>query len=501
MGNGCMGIQSRLVAALFFASVLLSAADSVYSPQIPKAWVQSELEEMDVPVAQPAYAQKAVSPDYYYRIPVANIYKRYPVYGPGREPAGYMEKLKRLEPELVFRPERLKTKEDWIRAGEIVFDAPASYGTEVNIDDLSTSAWYSATAVPIAKDGTLPWVRYVIREPGKIEVANLSCGFCHTRVLPDGTVVKGAQSNFSFDRAIAFRDRRRTPPDTIRNNWLGLFTIQWVPDMQRRLEQASTEEIVAAHESIPPGVFARNRSNPFYPPAVPDLIGVAKRRYFDRTGSARHRGVADLMRYASMAQGIEFLSNFGGFIPSGEEKFSKLPAPETQERFSDEQLYALAMYLYSLQPPPNPNHLDSVAEAGRKIFQREGCAGCHTPPLYTNNKLLPVSRFKAPPEHLHKYDILNTPIDTDSRLTLLTRRGAGYYKVPSLRGVWYRTAFEHNGSVASLEDWFDARRLRDDYVPTRFVGYGVQPDPERFAATNLGTEAAGLGEEIARRFP
>lgn len=30
--------------------------------------------------------------------------------------------------------------------------------------------------------------------------------------------------------------------------------------------------------------------------------------------------------------------------------------------------------------------------------------------------------------------------------------------------------FEHNGSVASLEDWFDPRRLRDDYVPTGYVG-------------------------------
>jgi hypothetical protein len=34
--------------------------------------------------------------------------------------------------------------------------------------------------------------------------------------------------------------------------------------------------------------------------------------------------------------------------------------------------------------------------------------------------------------------------------------------------------FEHNGSCAALEDWFDPARLRDDYVPTGFVGYGVK---------------------------
>jgi hypothetical protein len=30
--------------------------------------------------------------------------------------------------------------------------------------------------------------------------------------------------------------------------------------------------------------------------------------------------------------------------------------------------------------------------------------------------------------------------------------------------------FPHDGSCATLEDWFDPRRLRDDYVPTGFLG-------------------------------
>ncbi len=458
---------------IFLASSLIAADKAPYHPQIPKAWVEAEFEQMDVPVSQPAYSPKAVSPDYYYRIPVIPIYKSYPVYAPGRAPAGYLERLKRLPPELAFDATRLQTKEDWIRAGEIVFDAPASYGTDVSMEDLANPDWYSATGVPIARDGTVPWVRYVIRGTGNVEVGNLSCAFCHTRVLPDGTVAKGAQSNFAFDKAIAFRNRRRGQPDEIRTAWLSLFTVQWLPDMQRRLEQSSVEEISLAHDSIPPGVFARNRSSPYYPPAVPDLIGVANRRYLDRTGSARHRGIADLMRYASMAQGIEFLSNFRGFIPAGE-NFSKLPPPHAVERFSDEQLFAVATYLYSLQPPPNPHRFDATAQAGRKVFEQQGCAGCHLPPFYTNNKLLPAPGFAIPPEHSSKYDILNIPIGTDPRLTLATRRGTGYYKVPSLRGVWYRSAFEHNGSVATLEDWFDARRLREDYVPTGFAGHGVK---------------------------
>jgi hypothetical protein len=55
-----------------------------------------------------------------------------------------------------------------------------------------------------------------------------------------------------------------------------------------------------------------------------------------------------------------------------------------------------------------------------------------------------------------------------------TRRGTGYYKVPSLRGVWYRSMFGHNGWSASLEDWFGPNRLREDYVPTGFKPYGAE---------------------------
>jgi len=84
--------------------------------------------------------------------------------------------------------------------------------------------------------------------------------------------------------------------------------------------------------------------------------------------------------------------------------------------------------------------------------------------------LTPVTGFKV---KQGTNDVLKIFVNTDPYLTLNTRRGTGYYKIPSLKGVWYRGPFEHNGSVATLEDWFDLRRLRDDYVPTAFRGYGV----------------------------
>jgi hypothetical protein len=218
--------------------------------------------------------------------------------------------------------------------------------------------------------------------------------------------------------------------------------------------------------------MARHGTSLFSPVQIPDLIGLRERRYLDRTGLVRHRDIGDLMRYAALNQDADVLTRYGEFRPI-EVVFGKLPEPGRLARYSDEQLYALALYVYSLKPPSNPNQLTALAVQGEKVFQREGCGACHTPPLYTNNKLTPVEGFKVPGDHRTRFDILPLSVGTDPTLALTTRRGTGYYKVPSLKGVWYRGPFEHNGSVVTLEDWFDPKRLRDGYVPTGWTGYGV----------------------------
>jgi hypothetical protein len=141
-------------------------------------------------------------------------------------------------------------------------------------------------------------------------------------------------------------------------------------------------------------------------------------------------------------------------------------------RAPDEALYALTMYLYSLPPPSNPHRSDPRIAAGQKIFERERCAGCHTPPLYTNNKLTLARGFTPPPEHKRFLDIMNVSVDTDPNLALKTRKGTGYYKVPSLKGVWYRGRYLHDGSLTTLEEMFDSLRLRDDFVRTGFAPLG-----------------------------
>ena len=136
------------------------------------------------------------------------------------------------------------------------------------------------------------------------------------------------------------------------------------------------EDIASPHDAIPPGVLARHRTSSCYPVQVPDLIDVKHRHYLDRTGLQQHRGIVDLMRYAALNQGADDLASYDGFVPADRPNFKKLPDPSDLDsvggRYSDEQLYALALYLYSLKPPPNPNKFDTVAAHGQKIFDREG---------------------------------------------------------------------------------------------------------------------------------
>jgi hypothetical protein len=457
---------------ILFSTTASILAQSQYRPEIPKTWDAMALGSLEVPQPNPSYSPVAVPVEYYYRVPVRPVYKTYPVYAPGREPTHYMEWLENQEPEVVFDPARLRSQHDWIKAGEQVFDAPFGFNFVITVADVRSPEWVEHVQPPLTKAGVMPFVTYVVRQKGKVELGTFACAMCHTRVMPDGTVIKGAQGNFSIDRANGF-GFRHVPREIVRLIYRTLSGAPWlVPDPADLANTLSSEELAAQFDAAPAGVIVRHRSSMNYPVATPDLIGVKNRRYLDRTGLVQHRGIGDLMRYAALNNEMDFLSKFGDFIPRGD-NFRSLPDSSTQLRYSDEQLYALSEYLYALKPPLNPNKPSALSRAGERVF-KGNCAGCHTAPFYTNNKLMPVSGFSVPVSHKEKYDILAVDIGTDPGLTLRTRRGTGYYKVPSLQGVWYRGPFEHNGSVATLEDWLDPKRLDPEYVPTGFKGYAMQ---------------------------
>jgi hypothetical protein len=201
----------------------------------------------------------------------------------------------------------LKTESDWIKAGEIVFDSAVVY------DGITTAAKCKSAGLVrqdrplLTRDGIMPFYRYVIREKGKLELGRLACANCHTRVMPDGTALKGAQGNRPFDsfRAYALRSQR-FQPQAVYALERRLFAAPWLRfDPASRIERMSVEQVAAAHQEIPPGVLGRHRSSPFDPVQVPDLIGVKERLYLDRTGLQPQRSIVDLMRYAALNQGAD----------------------------------------------------------------------------------------------------------------------------------------------------------------------------------------------------
>ena len=127
-------------------------------------------------------------------------------------------------------------------------------------------------AQPPATRPFSPAIPLVIREKGKVELGTLSCGMCHTRVMSDGTVVKGAQGNFPFERAAALTANNFTVERLLRfeNSFFGAPWIK--PDPLDDIQKLSLEKLAEMHTAIPPGVVARHDTNPLFPPQVSESI-------------------------------------------------------------------------------------------------------------------------------------------------------------------------------------------------------------------------------------
>lgn len=453
---------------------------------IPKTWDMAEIEQFILPTADGRISVTPISEAYYYKLPERTIFKSYPVRltDDMAKNQKYIDSLKTLEPVDFFQNEP-KTEQDLIRLGEEVFSAPLllfDYTDEFYKNLIEQEV--KNAQVPVSKN-IFPYYTYVVDEKSKIKVGIFSCAMCHTRVMDDGSVIKGAQGTFPMDRRdglSAENDLKSLPKEKIKEyiaqmriDRQSLQKAPWINHAsQTELDTMEAAKIIAYLKAIPPGVMIRHGSNFNQPTNIPDLIGIKDRKYLDYTGLMMHRNVGDLMRYAAFNQTLDMLNSYGGFIPSGIDfktlpEVGQLPFVGNDKRYSEIQLFALGKYLYSLKPPKNPNTFPpEMVKKGELVFIKEGCVTCHTPPLYTNNKLTPVDGFTPPASHYKSYDIFDISVETNPELALYTRRGTGYYKVPSLLGVWYRGPFGHSGNIATLEDWLDKRRLQDNYVPTGF---------------------------------
>ena len=467
-----------LVVLGFLLSISSLAAQPAPSKESipPRTWDSQALSEWATPLASIDIRPGHFSEAEYYRAPLDN-YRTYPVYHPDREPPGYWESLKKKKPEPLVDLGTKGPAFNWIAAGKRVWD-------EVDVpffrlfDQESISMARSPDYVRknehhlvVRPDGTLAMYRWVITPRG-IGLSITACSSCHTRYMDDGTAIAGPGLRHTVNDALL----NRMVGELMRISFSGdqppmalyrQFGVPWIrDDIHAKLKDMSGEDLGRLFDAQVPGVTDRPNGSPYYITKIPDLIGIRDRKYIDHTATHQHRSAGDLMRYAALVE-------YSDSMDFGSHRMWSDAQRTIHARWPDEVLYSLAQYIYSLQPPPNRNPRGELAAKGEMVFAQTGCAGCHTPPLYTNNKLTLAKGFKPPGNHPLRSDIIPISVGTDPSLALKTRKGTGLYKVPSLKGVWYRGLYGHEGAITSLEDWLDSARLREDYVRSGFKGVGV----------------------------
>src|SRR5689334_11466123 len=166
---------------------------------VPKLWDERALADWATPLAGLGLRPGHFSEAEYYAAPIDNL-RTYPVYHPRSEPAGYREWMLAQGPQPLIEPENLATEADWIEAGRRVFEqldsAISRSDDPVVIGYISDAAAIDAHSDGVhdamTPDGVLLDYRWVVDADRKLKIGVSSCAGCHSRLMPDGTVLRGA---------------------------------------------------------------------------------------------------------------------------------------------------------------------------------------------------------------------------------------------------------------------------------------------------------------------
>jgi hypothetical protein len=464
---------THLTRARYLFPAAVAIAVSLAADEVPAPWSEASIAGYRLPLAGLGRAPKMVSGTDYYALPEVNL-KTYPVYAPDQEPKGYLEWLESRAPEPLVDVSKLHTREDWIAAGREVFygrELPRFSGSEDNLKLIRDPRVLEAYKLQTTKDGVLLGLRYVVREKGKVELGTDTCAMCHVRVQADGSVIEGpANVHTPFGPLMGDLTRRYAGfgeaylEDRRRRQMREDYRVPFLhPDPNLASADLPAEDIARLYEAHPLGVHGRTNTSILYPVKIANLIGIADMKFFDRTGTARNRGIADVMRYSgSIADVSDALTEYGDG-PDKMLNLANMGLKDGIKRTPDALLYALALFIESLRPPPNPNQPSEASRRGQAVFQAQGCGNCHTAPMYTNNRLTLAAGYHPPESVMRLTGAMDISIGTDQNLALKTRKGTGFYRIPSLRMVWLEACLLHDGSIGSLEEFFNPDRLKPDF--------------------------------------
>lgn len=244
----------------------------------------------------------------------------------------------------------------------------------------------AALGIERAADGSYPGLVVFVDVDGATRLG-ITCALCHSARRGDALVEGTARRRFD----------------------LGALRLAYHRDTGAPIDPA----LAARMASWGPGRADVTEDDDEDPVAIPELWGLRERRYLTQAGTIRHGAPAAL----AIRQETQLLHAGGERV-----------------RPPRELAWALAMYLYSLTPPPIAPVGDAAARArGAALFARH-CRRCHRDPA-GGGDALPAAQ-----------------IGTDPALANGRARGTGRYRTPALLDLAASAPYLHDGSVASLAE-------------------------------------------------
>lgn len=305
------------------------------------------------------------------------------------------------------------TMDGWIALGRRVFlEYPmrAEVFMEYGLTDPELAA---AVGVERAKDGSIPGLVVFANVDGETRVG-ITCAVCHAAVENGDVVLGAAHRSFDYGRLrVTYDQRHHVPVDA---------------KLQQRM----------AHWG--PGRADVTEDDDEDPVTIPDLWGLRAQRWLTQAGTIRQ----DSPMALAIRQETQLVDSNHQLV-----------------RPPRELAWALAMYVYSLTPPPRPTASSPSIARGEAVFAAH-CKRCHANEAYG-----------GPP-------IAAPKIGTDPGLATGRGRGTGAYRVPPLLAVRGGAPYLHDGSVSSLAELLSPERLAPTYTAGR-----LRPGP--IAGHSAGT--------------
>ena len=307
------------------------------------------------------------------------------------------------------------TMADWVALGRRVFFGYPMRAEVFMEWGLTQPSLAAQIGVERSADGSVPGL-VVFRDVDREVRVGITCALCHSTVKA-GVVIEGsARRSFDYGRLrlAYFAD-----------------TGAWVePGLARRMALWG------------PGRADVTEDDDEDPVAIPDLWGLREQRWLTQAGTVRHDSPLAL----AIRQETQLTDSNHAMV-----------------RPPRALAWALAMYVYSLEPPARPV---TTAPRGAALFAQH-CADCHANAGYGGRV------------------IASAAVGTNPALAASRGRGTGTYRVPPLIRVADGAPYLHDGTVATLAELLSPARLQSDYTRGRL---GPGPLPGHVAGTDLAPE-------------